>query len=66
MLILFPITMVVMQTRPEVVHDFVCNYLVQNGLLETAESFQREWYKLSLRGKLEKHQTQLLPEVYMQ
>ena len=53
-------------TQPEVVEDFVRNFLVENGLLATAECFQTEWYQLVAQGKLEPHETQLLPDVYAQ
>ncbi len=50
-----------LQDHAEVVEDFVRNYLVGHGLFETAEVFQREWYKGS-RGSEPQH----LPHVYAQ
>ena len=52
--------------QPEVVEDFVRNFLVQNGLFKTAECFQSEWYQLAHLGKLQPHHTQALPDVYAQ
>ena len=52
--------------HPEVVEDFVRNFLVQMGMSRTAECFQAEWYELTQTGRNERLQSQLLPDIYSQ
>jgi len=52
---------------PEVVEDFVRNFLVKMGMTRTAECFQAEWYELAQTGRLKAYQAQQqLPDVYSQ
>lgn len=52
--------------HPEVVEDYVRNFLVGMGLHRTMETFQAEWYELMQRGILDTHHAQQLPDVYSQ
>ena len=40
-------TRATLSKKPEVVEDFVKNFLVELGMLKTLESFQTEWHELS-------------------
>ncbi|ORZ31000.1 WD40-repeat-containing domain protein [Catenaria anguillulae PL171] len=53
--------------QPEVVDDFVRNYLASKGMLATLEAFENEWYDLALTNRLppEDHQP-TIPDVYSQ
>ena len=52
--------------RPEVVEDFVCNFLASNNMHATLDAFQAEWYKLSRNNQLQVHQAMILPDAYSQ
>lgn len=53
--------------RPEVVEDFVCNFLATNGLVTTLGAFQTEWYQLAKTDQLQDHlKSQTLPDAYAQ
>ena len=41
--------------RPEVVEDFVKNFLVEEGMLRTLATLQAEWHYLKQVGHLETH-----------
>ncbi|XP_066300435.1 sperm-associated antigen 16 protein-like [Branchiostoma lanceolatum] len=50
--------------RPEVVDDFVRNYLLKMGMRKTLECFQTEWYELQQKGLLKEEDIQTVPDVY--
>ncbi|PIK38766.1 putative sperm-associated antigen 16 protein [Apostichopus japonicus] len=50
--------------RPEVVDDFVRNFLVKMGMMRTLDSFQTEWYELQERGELNREDVTTVPDVY--
>lgn len=52
--------------RPEVVEDFVCNFLASNNMHTTLDAFQAEWYRLARTNQLQVHQTAGLPDAYAQ
>mmetsp|Transcript_20394 Transcript_20394/g.47802 ORF Transcript_20394/g.47802 Transcript_20394/m.47802 type:complete len:581 (-) Transcript_20394:132-1874(-) len=54
-----------MQERPEVVDDFIRNFLRKVGLHHTLDSFQREWYALQQEGKLKEEDVGSVPDVYL-
>ena len=39
--------------RPEVVDDFIRNFLIRYKMTRTLDAFQREWYELQQRGELD-------------
>lgn len=51
---------------PEVVEDFVCNFLASNNMHATLDSFQSEWYRLATNNQLQVHQAMVLPDAYAQ
>jgi WD40 repeat protein len=51
---------------PEVVEDFVRNYLMKMGMLATLDCFQVEWYRLKESGQLQDLSNHSLPDVYHQ
>lgn len=56
---------VLTQVRPEVVDDFIRNFLIKVGLTRTLESFNSEWYELQARGKLAEEYTSTVPDIYL-
>ncbi len=52
--------------RPEVVEDFVCNFLASNNMHATLDTFQAEWYRLARTNQLQVHQAAVLPDAYAQ
>ena len=50
--------------RPEVVDDFIRNFLIRYKMTRTLDAFQREWYELQTRGGLEN--PELVPDCYVQ
>lgn len=50
--------------KPEVVDDFVRNFLVRMGLTRTLDCFQTEWYELQQRGLLHEENIDVVPDVY--
>jgi len=53
------------QERPEVVDDFIRNFLRKVGMHKTLDSFQREWYALKEDGKLNEEDVGAVPDVYL-
>ncbi|XP_071789054.1 sperm-associated antigen 16 protein-like [Asterias amurensis] len=51
--------------RPEVVDDFVRNFLVKMGMMRTLDCFQTEWYELQQRGLLNEEDVKVVPDVYV-
>jgi len=50
--------------RPEVVDDFVRNFLLRMGLARTLESFETEWYELAALGQLRAEEAGAVPDAY--
>lgn len=50
--------------RPEVVDDFVRNFLVKMGLSRTLDCFQTEWYELQQKGLLRAEDVGVVPDAY--
>ncbi|KAJ3247348.1 Sperm-associated antigen 16 protein [Chytriomyces hyalinus] len=51
--------------RPEVVDDFIRNYLSTKRLFKSLDAFQNEWYELQQRGQLTLQDRGLVPDVYL-
>ena len=60
-----PIPEATLTYRPEVVDDFVRNFLVKNNMWRTLDSFQHEWYELKHKGKLSSSDMGTVPDVYI-
>lgn len=50
--------------RPEVVDDFIRNFLIRYKMTRTLDAFQREWYELQTRGGPDN--PELVPDCYVQ
>ncbi|XP_078259806.1 sperm-associated antigen 16 protein [Rhinoraja longicauda] len=50
--------------RPEVVDDFVRNFLIKMGMMKTLDYFQTEWYEMLQRGSLKWQDVGFVPDVY--
>ena len=60
-----PIPEATLTYRPEVVDDFVRNFLVKNNMWRTLDCFQHEWYELKHKGKLSSSDMGTVPDVYV-
>ncbi|XP_048725229.1 sperm-associated antigen 16 protein isoform X4 [Caretta caretta] len=49
---------------PEVVDDFLCNFLVRMGMARTLDCFQTEWYELMQKGAIECKDIGFVPDMY--
>ncbi|XP_041432811.1 sperm-associated antigen 16 protein isoform X2 [Xenopus laevis] len=50
--------------RPEVVDDFVRNFLIKMGMMKTLECFQTEWYEMMQKGLLSAEVAGFVPDIY--
>ncbi|KAM4698335.1 sperm-associated antigen 16 protein [Rhinophrynus dorsalis] len=50
--------------RPEVVDDFVRNFLIKMGMMKTLECFQTEWYEMMQKGLLQPETVGFVPDIY--
>ncbi|KAJ3058446.1 Sperm-associated antigen 16 protein, partial [Quaeritorhiza haematococci] len=50
--------------RPEVIDDYIRNYLTSKGLVRSLEAFQNEWYEFQQKGKLSPEDVMVVPDVY--
>ena len=55
----------VMTKRPEVVDDFIRNFLNKMNLSRTLDTFQTEWYELQQKGLLKETDISIVPDVYL-
>ncbi|XP_006140164.1 sperm-associated antigen 16 protein isoform X2 [Tupaia chinensis] len=51
---------------PEVIEDFLCNFLIKMGMTRTLDCFQSEWYELIQKGVTELRVVGTVPDVYTQ
>ncbi|XP_049744900.1 sperm-associated antigen 16 protein isoform X3 [Elephas maximus indicus] len=51
---------------PEVIEDFLCNFLIKMGMTRTLDCFQSEWYELIQKGIIELRDVENVPDVYAQ
>uniref|UniRef100_A0AAY5KEJ5 Sperm-associated antigen 16 protein n=1 Tax=Esox lucius TaxID=8010 RepID=A0AAY5KEJ5_ESOLU len=49
---------------PEVVDDFLRNFLVKMGMTRTLDCFQAEWYEMLQRGLLKPELVEFVPDAY--
>ncbi|XP_041372163.1 sperm-associated antigen 16 protein-like isoform X2 [Gigantopelta aegis] len=49
---------------PEIIDDFVRNFLVRMGMTRSLDCFQTEWYELQQKGLLHEEDVGIVPEVY--
>ncbi|KAL6470246.1 hypothetical protein MHYP_G00213650 [Metynnis hypsauchen] len=49
---------------PEVVDDFLRNFLVKMGMSRTLECFQTEWFEMLQKGKLKTDEVGFVPDLY--
>ncbi|TPX56828.1 hypothetical protein PhCBS80983_g04236 [Powellomyces hirtus] len=50
--------------RPEVIDDYIRNWLSSKGLVRSLDAFQNEWYEFQQRGKLSEEDITTVPDVY--
>ncbi|KAJ3101496.1 Crooked neck-like protein 1 [Phlyctochytrium planicorne] len=55
---------VTLTKRPEVIDDYIRNYLASKGLFKSLEAFQNEWYEFQQKGKLSPEDVTIVPDVY--
>ncbi|XP_037379885.2 sperm-associated antigen 16 protein isoform X2 [Talpa occidentalis] len=51
---------------PEVIEDFLCNFLIKMGMTRTLDCFHSEWYELVQKGVSEVKDAGNVPDVYTQ
>uniref|UniRef100_F6QZ24 Sperm associated antigen 16 n=1 Tax=Monodelphis domestica TaxID=13616 RepID=F6QZ24_MONDO len=51
---------------PEVVEDFLCNFLIKMGMTRTLNCFQNEWYESIQKGTFVPPEATFVPDVYTQ
>jgi len=51
--------------KPELVDDFVRNFLIKFKMFKTLEVFQAEWFELKSKGKLNEEDLSNVPDVYV-
>ena len=56
----------ILTTKPEVVDDFVRNFLVRMEMHKTLDMFQCEWYELQQKGTIREDYSTDVPDVYTQ
>eukprot|EP00697_Spironema_sp_BW2_P009050 gnl/Spiro4/23825_TR11787_c0_g1_i1.p1 gnl/Spiro4/23825_TR11787_c0_g1~~gnl/Spiro4/23825_TR11787_c0_g1_i1.p1 ORF type:complete len:615 (+),score=140.34 gnl/Spiro4/23825_TR11787_c0_g1_i1:80-1924(+) len=49
---------------PEVIDDFIRNYLIKIKLFKTLDTFQTEWYELKEKGKIGAEDIMVVPNIY--
>ncbi|KNC99864.1 uncharacterized protein SPPG_05237 [Spizellomyces punctatus DAOM BR117] len=50
--------------RPEVIDDYIRNYLSSKGLVKSLDAFQNEWYEYQQKGRLSIEDITIVPDVY--
>merc|ERR1711871_161497 len=55
----------VVAKRPEVLDDFIRNFLIKMKLEKTLEPFQAEWYELTQKGILTEEDVGVVPDIYL-
>mmetsp|Transcript_42509 Transcript_42509/g.74601 ORF Transcript_42509/g.74601 Transcript_42509/m.74601 type:complete len:587 (-) Transcript_42509:162-1922(-) len=56
--------MVTVSQRPQVIDDFIRNFLMKYGMRRSLDSFQTEWYELQQSGKFKDSELQIVPDIY--
>jgi len=55
----------VVAKRPEVLDDFIRNFLIKMKLEKTLETFQAEWFELTQKGILTEEDVGVVPDIYL-
>ncbi|XP_029461985.1 sperm-associated antigen 16 protein [Rhinatrema bivittatum] len=50
--------------KPEVIDDFLRNFLIKMGMTRTLECFQTEWYEMIQKGLFSAEDIEFVPDVY--
>ncbi|XP_030066285.1 LOW QUALITY PROTEIN: sperm-associated antigen 16 protein [Microcaecilia unicolor] len=50
--------------KPEVIDDFLRNFLIKMGMTQTLECFQTEWYEMVQKGLFPSEEVEFVPDVY--
>lgn len=50
--------------RPQVIDDFIRNFLMKYSMRQSLEAFQSEWYEMQLAGKFKDSELQIVPDIY--
>jgi len=50
--------------RPQVIDDFIRNFLMKYGMKKSLDNFQTEWYELQQAGKFKDSELQIVPDIY--
>ncbi|KAJ3039908.1 Sperm-associated antigen 16 protein [Rhizophlyctis rosea] len=50
--------------RPEVIDDYIRNFLSSKGLVKSLDAFQNEWYEFQQKAALSPEDTTVVPDVY--
>lgn len=50
------------EQRPQVIDDFVRNFFMKNGMKQTLDTFQQEWYEMVQSGKFKDSELQVVPD----
>jgi hypothetical protein len=54
------------QQRPQVIDDFIRNFLIKHSMQRSLEVFQTEWYELQQNGKLRDGAMTSVPDCFME
>ncbi|XP_043931650.1 sperm-associated antigen 16 protein isoform X2 [Protopterus annectens] len=50
--------------KPEVVDDFLRNFLIKMGMMKTLDCFQTEWYEMMHKNQIKSEDAEFVPDVY--
>jgi len=50
--------------RPQVIDDFIRNFLMKNDMKRSLDTFQTEWYEMVQSGKFKESELQVVPDDY--
>jgi len=54
-----------LNNRPEVVEDYIRNFLLRNGMTTTLAGFQAEWYQRVQKGQIVENDGTVIPDCYI-
>ena len=49
--------------RQEMIDDFIRNFFLKRGMTRSLETFQREWYEKSQKGKIKTEDGDRIPDI---
>lgn len=56
----------ILKRIPEVVDDYIRNFLLRNGMHKTLDTFEVEWYERFGSGVIHHHNTPMMPDNYLE